>query len=133
MATNIFGTAINCIDGRAQRPVTEWMRMNCHVDYVDMATIPGADQVLAEGTSERIARVRADVDISVQAHESKVIAIAGHHGCAAFPVSREEHIQAIQAAARAVRAWGLPVRVVGLWVSDWWMAEPVYDSQRDPD
>ncbi|HEY7832274.1 MAG TPA: carbonic anhydrase [Ktedonobacterales bacterium] len=132
MASGTFGTAINCIDGRAQRPVADWVLMNCHVDYVDMVTVPGADHVLGAGPADRIERLREDVTLSVQAHHSQVIAIAGHHGCAAFDVAREEHLAAIRAAARVVRGWGLPARVVGLWVNDWWAAELVYDAADEP-
>lgn len=135
MASGTFGTAINCIDGRAQRPVADWVQLECHVDYVDMVTVPGADQVLGlTGSSEspdRIARLRQDVALSVRAHGSQVIAVAGHHGCAAFPAERAEHVAAIQSAARAVRGWGLPARVVGLFVNDWWAAEMVYDSTAE--
>ncbi|MGZ3681521.1 MAG: carbonic anhydrase, partial [Ktedonobacterales bacterium] len=31
MATGIFGTAINCIDGRAQGPVADWVKVNGNV------------------------------------------------------------------------------------------------------
>ena len=40
MAAGQFATAINCIDGRAQRPVSEWMRINFSVDFVDTITQP---------------------------------------------------------------------------------------------
>ena len=135
MAAGTFGTAINCIDGRAQQPVADWVRLHGLVEHVDMVTVPGADQVLGAGPADRadrIARVREDVTLSVRAHHSEVVAIAGHQGCAAYPVSREEHIAAVRAAARVVRGWGLPARVVGLWVNDAWVAEEVYDSAAEP-
>ncbi|MEO7000427.1 MAG: carbonic anhydrase, partial [Ktedonobacterales bacterium] len=43
MATGTFGTAINCIDGRVQAPVAEWLKINCHVTWVDMVTVAGPD------------------------------------------------------------------------------------------
>ncbi|WP_369522760.1 carbonic anhydrase [Guptibacillus hwajinpoensis] len=30
-----FGTALNCIDGRTQIPVTQWLKAHYHLDYVD--------------------------------------------------------------------------------------------------
>jgi len=44
-----FATAINCMDGRCQLPVIEWMKKRYGVEYVDMITEPGPDGVLAEG------------------------------------------------------------------------------------
>ncbi len=44
-----FGTVLNCIDGRVQIPVTNWLKENFDVDYVDLITEPGIDKVLSEG------------------------------------------------------------------------------------
>ncbi len=125
MAQGTFGTAINCIDGRTQEPVAAWVKANAHVDFVDTVTVPGPDQALTQGTPEAIAALRKSVEISVNAHGSQVVAIAGHYDCAAFPADRERHAAAIREAVRLVQGWGLPVRVVGLWVNDRWEIEPV--------
>ncbi|HEX8032243.1 MAG TPA: carbonic anhydrase [Ktedonobacterales bacterium] len=125
MATGTFGTAINCIDGRAQGPVADWVKMNGHVQYVDMITEPGADKVLAQGSPSRIESIKQSVLISVNAHKSAIIAIAGHHDCAANPVSQDEHFAHIRAAVQVVASWGLPVRIVGLWVNEWGYIEVV--------
>ncbi|MGZ6322378.1 MAG: carbonic anhydrase [Ktedonobacterales bacterium] len=125
MATGTFGTAINCIDGRAQGPVADWVKTNGHVQYVDMITEPGADNVLAQGSSSRIESIKQSVLISVNAHKSGIIAIAGHHDCAANPVSKYEQLAPIPAAVQVVASWGLPVRIVGLWVNEWGYIEVV--------
>jgi len=41
---------LNCIDGRVQLPVIEWIKQNYGVDHVDMITEPGMDGFLADGT-----------------------------------------------------------------------------------
>jgi hypothetical protein len=133
MATDPFGTAINCIDGRAQRPVADWVATNGQVKYVDMVTEPGADGVLASGApAERIAEIRQAVEVSAGAHNSTIVAIAGHDGCAANPVSEEEHRENIRQAAKVVAGWGLPVCVVGLWVDSWRQAQVVCDLANEP-
>jgi hypothetical protein len=38
-----FGTAINCIDGRTQEPVIDFMKQKYNIDGVDMLTFPGVD------------------------------------------------------------------------------------------
>jgi hypothetical protein len=48
-----FATAINCIDGRTQNPVIEWMRKHYSVSYADMITEPGVDAILAENRDIR--------------------------------------------------------------------------------
>ncbi len=45
MASDKFGTVINCIDSRTQLPVSNWIKENYSVDYVDTITEPGPDKV----------------------------------------------------------------------------------------
>lgn len=127
MAVGTFATAINCIDGRVQRPVSDWLKVYAHADYIDVVTMPGADNVLSSGASPKVELIRENVGVSVRAHASAVVAIAGHHECAAFPVSREEHFEAIRQAMNDVASWGYPVRVIGLYVNDQWLVEEVSD------
>ena len=128
MAAGQFATAINCIDGRAQRPVSEWMRINFSVDFVDTITQPGPDAALREGQTPVIEMMRANVGVSVTAHQSQLIAIAGHHGCAGNPVSDDAHKEQIRASCQVVAGWGFRARVIGLWVNEWWQIEVVADS-----
>ena len=46
MSKDIFGTAINCIDGRVQEPVAEWVKKNFNVDNI---TLEGPDRILSNG------------------------------------------------------------------------------------
>ncbi|MHC4798252.1 MAG: carbonic anhydrase, partial [Planctomycetota bacterium] len=82
MALGTFATAINCMDGRTILPVTEWMKHNFQVDYVDMITEAGPDKVLSQGTPAQVQSIKDLVSISVEKHNSKVIALIGHHDCA---------------------------------------------------
>lgn len=128
MASGSFATAVNCIDGRAQRPVADWVRERFAVEYVDTVTVPGPDKVLTEGAPERVEVLRGDAAVSVTAHASRVIAIAGHFGCAGNSVAPDEHIRQIRLAVQQVAGWGMPVRVVGLWVNQDWQVELVADT-----
>lgn len=125
MTTGTFGTAINCIDGRAQAPVTDFVKINGHIQYVDMVTEAGADKVLAQDAPAQIESIKQRVLISVNAHNSHIIAIAGHHDCAANPVSKDEHFAHIHAAVQVIASWGLPVQIFGLWVNEWGSIEVV--------
>ncbi|HSC69862.1 MAG TPA: carbonic anhydrase [Candidatus Methylomirabilis sp.] len=128
-----YATAITCIDGRIQRPVSEWMRTHLNVQYVDTITEPGLDRLLSHGTAEEIASLRKKVQISMSAHGSGAIAVVGHHDCAGNPVSRQTHLEHIQAGVRVAASWGLPVRILGLWVNEAWEVERLFDSAaQDP-
>jgi len=116
----IFGTALNCIDGRTQIPVMNWMKENFRLNYVDLITEPGMDRVLSQGDWFENQRLKEKVLISVTSHNSNVVAVIGHYDCAANPVGYRQHIRDIEKSTYVVKSWGLPVRVVGLWVDEHW-------------
>lgn len=128
MAEGTFGTAINCIDGRVQEPIAAWVKARFGVDFVDTVTAPGPDGVLTQGAPHAIDLVRDYVRVSQEAHQSGVLAVAGHFGCAGHPVSPDEHIAAIRTSAAIVAGWGLPMRVIGLWVNEGGQIEVVSDT-----
>ena len=124
MHTGKFGTAINCMDGRTQLPVTTWIKNKYGLDYVDMITEPGPEKILSRGTPEQVESIKSRVDISVNAHGSQTILIVAHHDCAGNPVSKEEHVRQVKDCLKIVKSWGLPVKdVIGAWVNDGWAVE----------
>ena len=46
-----FACAINCMDGRVQGAVKNYIKENYKIDYVDMVTEPGPNKILAENPS----------------------------------------------------------------------------------
>lgn len=132
MADGKFATAINCIDGRTQRPVSEWIRIQFAMDYVDTITQPGPEKALTQGSPTTIDMMRENVGVSVSAHQSRLIAVAAHHQCAGNPVSDDEHKAQIRAACQIVAQWGFSARVIGLWVNEWWQVEVIVDSGEGP-
>jgi hypothetical protein len=128
MTAGTFATVVNCIDGRAQGPVSDWIKINCQASFVDTITTPGPDKLLSSGPHSKVEHVREAVAVSVNAHKSQAVVVAGHYDCAANPASADEHKRQIRAAAEVVRSWGLPVRIAGLWVNEWWQVEVVLDE-----
>lgn len=121
-----FVTQINCMDGRAHPPVTAWLKVNFdQAEFFDTITEPGAVRVLAEGKQSKLAEIREHLLISVNAHGSGLVAVVGHHDCAANPVPEAEHRRHIEKAVAQVRSWNLPVKVLGLWLNDRWQIETV--------
>jgi hypothetical protein len=126
MSNKTFVTAINCMDGRVQQPVMVWLKKELNVDYVDVITEPGPNKILAENTSiSDINSIRKRVDISVNKHLSKHIAIVGHHDCAGNPANKATQIQHIKDAVKTIQSWGYTVTVIGLWVDDQWTVHKI--------
>ncbi len=126
-----FGTAINCIDGRVQSPVADWIKLHCHVQYVDMITHPGVDKILAEGISNSITSIADKIRISIEAHQTSIIAVIGHFDCAANNVSFDEHKVQIKQGVDLIKSWSLGVRVVGLYVNEGSSIDVVFDSDAE--
>jgi hypothetical protein len=114
-----FGTAINCIDGRTQEPVIDFMKHKYGIDGVDMITFPGVDGIMSSsGFSDEIALIRKAVSISVEKHGSRIIAVIGHFDCAGNPGNREHHHANIGKAVQEVSSWNFDAEIVGLYVND---------------
>lgn len=120
-----FCTAINCIDGRVQLPVIEYLKERFGADYVDCVTEAGEDLVVSEHKPGRVEATLRCVQISLEKHGSRHIAIAGHHDCAGNPVPKEKHIEQIKEAVRFLKTQFPDTEIIGLWVDENWKANEV--------
>ena len=123
MAKGKFATSVSCMDGRIQIPLTNWIKENFSVDYVDTITEPGIDKLVADNTD--FESIKTKVGISINKHESELIVVSGHYDCAGNPVSNEEHITQIKKGIEVISSWNLGVKVVGVWVDDTWKINTV--------
>ena len=116
----IFATAINCIDGRVQRPVIDYIKKNFNVDYVDMITEPGPNKILADNSDPLlIESIRKRVEVSVLKHYSKLVVITGHYDCAGNPAGEKEQKRQLSAAVELIEKWDLSIEtIVGLWIDE---------------
>ena len=122
-----FATSINCIDGRIQIPISNWIKQKYFVDYVDVISHPGSDKVIGEKIIEGITEIKSKVLVSINAHNSKLIVISGHHDCAGNPVSKEMHMTQIKKSINLIKSWDYPVTVIGIWVNDKWEIEEIQE------
>ncbi len=114
-----FATAINCIDGRAQKPAIEYIQKNFSVDYVDMITEPGPNKILSEGKDANIIEfLKKKVEISVEKHNSQIIAVVAHYDCAGNPESKNVQKKHLRKAVNVIASWGFPVRIIALWLDE---------------
>jgi carbonic anhydrase len=130
--TSTFACAINCMDGRVQDAVKNYMQENYGVDYVDMVTEPGPNKILADASTSSaqanliIENIKKRVEVSTHHHGSKVIAIVGHFGCAGNPTEKEEQIEHLKKAEKVVKDFGFDAEIILLWVDgDWTTVEKI--------
>ena len=171
-ATGTFATAINCMDGRTQEPIINYMKQGYKVDYVDMINEPGPVKALAGKDNLDFLKKIADIElqvsriktaymskfenvmnavtfaevgehetagnlvdiailesiqkrmnISVNLHGSKVVAVVAHHDCAGNPVEKEKQIEQLNASINTLKSWGFAVEYIKLWVDNNWRVQ----------
>ena len=117
----VFVTAINCMDGRTQIPVIEWLKEKYSAEFVDMITEPGPIKILSENKDKALINsIKKRVEISVRKHNSKLVAIVGHYDCAGNPVDKNIQIEQIVKSTEIVKSWKFDVQIIGLWVNEKW-------------
>ncbi|MBE8540488.1 carbonic anhydrase [Geoglobus acetivorans] len=122
-----FGCAVNCIDGRAQIPVIEWMKENFEVDFADMITEPGIVKLFEDEKS--LKKLIEKIKISVEKHGSSSIAVVAHHDCAGNPVEKGRQIEQLKTAVEKLRKHFENARIAGLWVNEKLEVEVVFQSR----
>lgn len=121
-----FCTAINCMDGRVQLPVINYLRQRFNAEHVDSITEPGPNLILGKQTDKALVQsILARVNISVEKHSSVGIAIAGHYDCAGNPATEEEQLQHLIAAVKFLRVQYREIPIIGLWVDENWKVNEI--------
>lgn len=123
-----FGTVINCMDGRVQNQVNDYMIKEYGVEHVDTITLAGPVRVLA--TNEQaslIENVLFRTNISVKKHGSKVIAVCGHHDCAGIPEPDENQMTYIKESVIKMKNWYPDCEVIGLWLDKDFTVQKIND------
>ena len=119
--TMSFCTVINCIDGRIQLPVIEYLKERFNVDYVDSITEPGPNLILAQQTNTNLLEsIFNRLKISIVHHRSVGIAVAGHYGCLGNPAPEEEQTVHTLDAVRCIKGRYGDLEIIGLWVDENW-------------
>jgi carbonic anhydrase len=122
---NEFATCLNCIDGRVQLPVINWITTNYDVKYVDMITAPGIDNIIAD--TDNIDDILSKITISKKVHSTNQIFIVGHYDCLANPVEVETHTQQIIDSVNRIKDLYSTCNVIGLWVDSKFKVQVVYE------
>ena len=112
-----FYTAINCMDGRVQLPVINYLKDRFKAEYIDSVTEAGPVLYLAEKTdSQQTKSILKRIDISINNHKSKGIAVVAHHDCAGNPADDQTQISQLRQAINFLAGRYANVEITGLWV-----------------
>lgn len=129
MGQELFGTVVNCMDGRIQAPARRFLKDRFAVEYVDAITEAGPIRILAEGHPEAVvAGIRERLRVSVEAHDSGKVAVVAHAKCAGNPVDREVQMIQLDKSLRTIEGWFPGVEVIGIWIAPMdgvWVVEEV--------
>ncbi|MBN3039526.1 MAG: hypothetical protein JW867_00185 [Candidatus Omnitrophica bacterium] len=120
-AANTRVTCLNCMDGRVQLPVLNWIRKQYKIDHVDVITEAGMDGVLA--SQENIDDIKRSIKISINKNKSNRIFIVGHHDCKGNSVDKKTHQKHIAKSVERLKKYWPKLEIIGLWVNDQWQVE----------
>jgi len=121
-----FCTAINCMDGRVQLPVIEYLKRHRGVSYVDIVSEAGPALILArQEKPELVNSIMRRVGVSIDVHKSKTVAVVAHHDCAGIPEPEAQQHDYLRSAVRYVAQQRPNAAVIGLWVNDAWVVSEV--------
>lgn len=115
---------LNCIDGRAQLPIINWIRKNYNVDYVDMITEPGMDGLLSDEANP-LTEIKKKLMISIEKNFSSMIFAVGHYDCKGNPVSDSIHKAQVILAVERIKKEFPKKSIIGVWLNENWQCEVV--------
>ena len=121
-----FCTSVHCMDGRIQENIVKYLKKKYQVEYVDVITEPGPCRLLADNLDKvQINSILARINISLNKHQSKIIAISGHFDCAGNPVSENIQREQVKKSIQYLENRYPQVTVVGLWIDETWTVNAV--------
>lgn len=125
-----FCTVINCMDGRVQKPVFEYLQKRFDAEHVDSITEAGPNLILSQ--QKKTASIQAILErlrISVENHKSVGLAVAGHHDCAGNPAPKDDQIAHTAKAIEFLRQHHPNKKIIGLWIDDNWQIHEINEAK----
>lgn len=118
-----FGTTLSCIDGRIQRPVSDFLVTRFGVVHIDTVTRAGIVKHLTSSYDPATNSIVDDLEASIRAHGSKQIAIVAHHDCAGNPIDDQAQQGQLEDAVYHFQRRYPAQGIVGLWVGEKWTVQ----------
>jgi hypothetical protein len=122
-----FAVVINCIDGRIQLPVIDFMKTKYNVEFVDLITEPGPVKAISEPRNAfQVYSIQQRLMLSQEKHGSQHLGVVAHHDCLTNPVEKTKQLEQLRQSLVYIRLWGFKGAVVGLWVDENWEVQEVH-------
>ena len=124
-----FFTVINCMDGRAQLPVNQFLQERFEAQYIDTITELEPVKILAKQQDEHLLQsIFSRIDVSVGDHDSPGIALVAHHDSAGNPVDEAaRHSQMLKALNLLAERYP-DKTLLGLWVDASWKVATTFEQ-----
>lgn len=119
-----FGTILQCMDGRPQRKVADYLTTSFGVRNLDTITTAGMVRHLAEDT-DQTGTILDNLNLSIDQHGSQKVAVVAHHDCAGNPVSDQAQKQQVGAAVARLESLYPDVELAGFWLDENWIVERI--------
>ena len=114
------------MDGRIQESLIRYLKETYGAKYVDSITEPGPCKILAEQEDTLcIDSIYKRLNISVNHHKSRLIAISGHYDCAGNPVGEAEQRAQVKTSIEYIKSIYNDCDVIGLWIDENWKVHTV--------
>ena len=121
-----FCTAITCMDGRIQLPVIKYLQKKFSAEYIDTITEAGPNLILHTQEEDLVIQsILVRLEISINVHKSKGIAIVGHYDCAKNPTPREVQKEHIKSSIEFIKQYSNSLEIIGLWVDENWKVSEI--------
>ena len=74
---------------------------------------------MSEGKEENIiAFLKKKVEVSIEKHGSRIIAVVAHYDCAGNPENEDVQKEHLRKAVSVIVSWGFPVKIIALWLDE---------------
>lgn len=120
-----FATTLTCIDGRIQRPVSDFLTTRFGAAHIDKVTRAGMVKHLTASYDSATNLIIEDLETSVKGHGSTQIALVAHHDCAGNPITDEEQRSQLTEAVAHFRRRYPGHEVIGMWLGENWAIEVI--------
>ena len=117
----IFCVAVNCMDGRVQLPVIEFLKKRFKADFVDNITEISAEQILAGETNRRQVQSIVDrIDLSMARHKPVAIAVVACEQGAGDNSDKQKQIEHLDLSVKFLKRQYSAIEVIGLCIDKNW-------------
>ena len=114
-----FCAAINCLDGRTQLPVIQYLMKRFNVKYVDMLTDAGPLGILTNTPDSPRAQLFIErVNIVIRVHDIKELAVTAHWDCRGNPQPKDVQLEQQREVILRYREIFPQLTIIGLWVDE---------------